>query len=78
MPPSVLLSKLIDIQRSIGIETDNVIRNKLMDAQNYLLLMEKERVRAFGTALEPCGIRNLFAHIYSHIHDRRARFYRFS
>jgi hypothetical protein len=65
MSASVLLDKLIDIQRSVGIETADTIRNKLMDAQDYLLRMEKARLEAYRAALEPCGIRKLCSHIYS-------------
>lgn len=37
MNPSVLLQKLIEIERSIGIETESTTRRKVLDAQDYLL-----------------------------------------
>lgn len=35
--PSVLLQKLIEIERSIGIETESTTRRKVLEAQDYLL-----------------------------------------
>lgn len=64
MPSTVLLEKLIDIERSIGTETNDAVRSKLMDLQDHLVLMEKARVQAYRAALEPCGIRKLLSHIY--------------
>lgn len=37
MNSSVLLQKLIDIERSIGVETQSTTRRKVLDAQEYLL-----------------------------------------
>lgn len=37
-----LLQKLIDIEKSIGREPDNVVRKKIHDAQDYALQMQKE------------------------------------
>lgn len=65
MAVSVLLEKLVDIERSIGTETDDTVRNKLIDAQQYLLLIENARTEARRAAFKPCGIRKLCAHIYS-------------
>ena len=67
MSVSVLLEKLVDIQRSVGIETNSVVKHKLMDAQEYLLAMEKERLGSHNATSEPkaAGIPELFSHIYS-------------
>jgi hypothetical protein len=35
--PSVLLQKLIDIERSLGVETESTTRRKVLDAQEYVL-----------------------------------------
>ena len=37
MNPSVLLQKLIDIERSIGIETESTTRRRVLETQEYLL-----------------------------------------
>ena len=37
MNPSVLLQKLIDIERSIGVETESTTRRKVLEAQEYIL-----------------------------------------
>lgn len=37
-----LLKKLIEIERSIGVETDAVIRRKVQDVQDDVLQMQKE------------------------------------
>ncbi len=47
MNDTVLLKKLIDIERSIGIESNNAIRNLVHDAQAYLLEMQKEKAEKF-------------------------------
>lgn len=39
---TTLLKKLIEIERSIGVETDAVIRVKMQDVQDYVLQMQKE------------------------------------
>ncbi len=41
---NILLGKLIDIERSIGVETDTTLRNQVLDAQDYLLGIQKEIV----------------------------------
>jgi hypothetical protein len=38
-----LLEKLLEIELSIGKESDLVIRRKMQDAQEYVLQMQKER-----------------------------------
>jgi hypothetical protein len=40
---TILLKKLIEIERSIGVETDAVIRRKVQDVQDDVLQMQKER-----------------------------------
>jgi hypothetical protein len=42
MNTSVLLEMLIDIERSVGVETTTTLRNKVIDAQECLLLLQKE------------------------------------
>ena len=37
MSASVLLQKLIEIERSIGIETPSTTRRRVLEAQDYLL-----------------------------------------
>jgi len=37
MSSTILLEKLIDIERSIGVETESKIRRKVLEAQEYLL-----------------------------------------
>lgn len=37
MSSSILLEKLIDIERSIGIDAESTIRRKVLEAQDYLL-----------------------------------------
>jgi hypothetical protein len=44
MNPTVLLEKLIEIERSIGSETNTTLRNKVLEAQEYVLEMQKETV----------------------------------
>jgi hypothetical protein len=39
-----LLQKLIEIEQSIGVETDTTLRKQVLDAQDYLLQMQKEIV----------------------------------
>jgi len=58
MNTTVLLQKLIEIERSIGVETNATIRNQVLDLQDYVLEMQKQTLenlrkqpRHFG--LEP-------------------------
>lgn len=44
MNPRILLEKLIDIEQSIGVETDSTLRRKVLDAQDCLLRMQGELV----------------------------------
>jgi hypothetical protein len=39
---TALLNKLTEIEQSIGREDDHAIRTKVMDAQNFALLLQKE------------------------------------
>ncbi len=38
-----------------------------MDAQDYLLQMEKDRLERYRMAVKPIGIRDLLAHIYKRV-----------
>jgi hypothetical protein len=51
-----LLQKLFDIERSIGIETNATIRNKVIEVEEWVLLMQRERAEDFRTvsALTNC------------------------
>ena len=40
MNPSVLLQKLIDIEKSIGVEMESTTRHKVLEAQAYVLNMQ--------------------------------------
>jgi hypothetical protein len=42
----MLLHKLIDIEKSIGIETDRAILDKIRDAENCLLELQKETLES--------------------------------
>jgi len=44
-----LLEKLFDIERSIGIEDNAVIRNKLINLEEDVLLMQREKVDTLRT-----------------------------
>lgn len=37
-----LLEKLIEIELSIGVDSDSVVRRKMQDVQDYVLQMQKE------------------------------------
>jgi hypothetical protein len=39
---TILLQKLIDIERSIGVEPDKIILGKVFDAESCVLSMQKE------------------------------------
>ena len=65
MPATVLLEKLTEIERSIGTESEDAVRTRLIELQEYLLQIENARVQAYRAALKPCGIRQLYSHIYS-------------
>jgi hypothetical protein len=41
---NILLGKLIEIERSIGVETNTTLRQQVLDAQDYLLGIQKEIV----------------------------------
>lgn len=45
----MLLQKLIDLERSIGVETNGALRGKVLDAQECLLRMQGERVQHLRT-----------------------------
>jgi hypothetical protein len=44
MNPTILLQKLIAIERSVGVATPSALRNSLQEAQDYLLQMQRESV----------------------------------
>jgi len=44
MSLATLLDKLTEIELSIGIATDNVLRNMVLDAQDCVLSIQKTRV----------------------------------
>jgi hypothetical protein len=39
---NILMEKLIEIERSIGVETNTTVRKQVLDAQDYLLGMQRE------------------------------------
>jgi hypothetical protein len=41
MNMAVLLAKLTDIELSIGVATDNALRNMVLDAQDCILAMQR-------------------------------------
>lgn len=50
MNSSILLQKLIDIERSIGVETDSTVRHKVLDAEDCLLRMQGELLGQLRTS----------------------------
>jgi len=42
MTITALIVKLTDNERSIGVETNSAIRNRIIDAQDYALDLQKE------------------------------------
>lgn len=46
MNPTILLQKLIAIERAIGVASNNTLRDLVYDAESYLLQMQKEEVEA--------------------------------
>lgn len=59
MNSSIILQRLIDIEQSIGVETDSTVRRKVVDAQECLLRMEGEQVANFGLRLESSDSQSL-------------------
>jgi hypothetical protein len=49
---TILLFKLLDIEKAIGKETDKAILDKVLDAENCLLEMQKERIEHRGYRAE--------------------------
>jgi hypothetical protein len=41
---TVLLAKLIEVERSIGVESETMLRNRLYEVEDYALRMQKEMV----------------------------------
>jgi hypothetical protein len=46
MNTTVLLQKLIEIERSIGVETNATIRNQVLDLQDHVLEMQKQTLES--------------------------------
>jgi hypothetical protein len=44
MRTSQLLEKLFDIERSIGVENDETIRNKIIEVEEDVLFIQRERI----------------------------------
>jgi hypothetical protein len=58
MNTTVLLQKLTEIERSIGVETNATIRNQVLDLQDFVLETQKQtlenlRKQPKGFGLEP-------------------------
>lgn len=68
---NILLEQLIDIQRSIGIETDNTIRKMLLDAQESLVALQKESLESRCKEPERARFENIAS-------SRKSRFKLFS
>jgi hypothetical protein len=55
---TILLHKLIEIEKSIGIEADRTILHKIRDAENCLLELQKETLQnRFPTEPKPESMR---------------------
>jgi hypothetical protein len=52
MDTTVLLEKLIDIERFIGVEPDAVIRRKVIDIEDYILTMHEEAIESLRRAIQ--------------------------
>jgi hypothetical protein len=52
MNSRILLQKLIEIERSIGVETESIIRHKILDAQDFLLRMQGELAESLWNRAE--------------------------
>jgi hypothetical protein len=39
---TILLSKLIEVEKSIGVESDHAVRRKMHEAEDYALQLQKE------------------------------------
>lgn len=50
MDSTILLQKLIEIERSIGIESEPTIRRKILEAQEFLLARMQEELSWNGCA----------------------------
>lgn len=57
MDPSVLLQKLIEIERSIGVEMESTIRRRVLEVQAYILSAHwnaEDHLRRREEYVEPC------------------------
>ena len=52
MNQTVLLQKLIAIERAIGMASNNTLRDLVYDAEGYLLQMQREEVEALAARPE--------------------------
>ena len=52
MNQTVLLQKLIAIERAIGVTSNNTLRDLVYDAEGYLLQMQREEVEALAAQPE--------------------------
>lgn len=52
MNTTILLQKLIDIEKSVGVEPDKIILEKVFDAESCVLSMQKEMMNR--PRKEPC------------------------
>jgi hypothetical protein len=46
MSITVLLKKLIEVEQSVGVDTEAVLRMKIQEAQDYALQIQKETVES--------------------------------
>jgi hypothetical protein len=49
MRTTELLEMLFDVERSIGIENNTTIRNKVIEIEEWVLLLQRERVENLRT-----------------------------
>ena len=52
MNQTILLQKLIAIERAIGVASNNTVRDLVYEAEGYLLQMQKEEVEALAARPE--------------------------
>jgi hypothetical protein len=52
MNHTLLLQKLIAVERAIGVASNNTVRDLVYDAEGYLLQMQREKVEALAARPE--------------------------
>lgn len=52
MNHTILLQKLIAIERAIGMASNNTLRNLVYEAEGYLLQMQREEIEALSSQPE--------------------------